>query len=445
MLMLDVKILLMMKVFVFKKYSFFLLALMLLIFHVPAFAINEEISDEPQFELQTEIDAPTSEPTRLNLFLNESPYLTGDWGGLRSNLEQHGVNIHGAFVTSPMILGKGHGETKKTKGSYRNLLILGTELDTEKMGLYKGGTLFIQYMAGNVGVNPAGYFGSYSEIDCLAPEKSTNQIAQLYYEHTFKDDLFSLKIGKQNANEDFHNTENGGMFINHSYHISPNIPMPDCITPQMGVRAKLKVLENLYLQTGIYDGDIREGATPKGFFSGENGYVTFAETHYLADFKGYEGKYILGGWLHSAGQHNEFENFKNEKPEDYNHGGYLALEQKLFHAFEDNSGGLSILGQLSLANKNLNEIPCYCSLCLIWRGITEKRKEDALGIALAWHQYNNSLRHSENKTSEKIVEFFYKFKVTNFLSVKPGFQYIMRPGGDGPGSFALGVRTVLVF
>ena len=416
-----------------KKYLFLGLVLTSLASVSPTFAIDEEP------------DAKEPDTPRLNLFLQESDYLTGNWGGLRNRLEERGVDIYGAFVMSPMVLSKGQDGARKAKGTYRNILILGTQIDTEKLGLYKGGTFVMEYMAGNVGTNPSEYLGSYSEIDCLAPEKNVSTISQLYYEHSFKDDLFSLKVGKQNTNEDFHHRENSELFLNHSYHVAPNIPMPDCLTSQMGARAKLRVAEDVYLQAGIYDGNIREGATPKGFFTGENGYVTFLETHYLSDFKGHEGKYMLGGWLHSAVRGEGFENFKNDGAKKYNYGGYFAFEQKLFHTLGDHSGGLSLLGQLSLAPNDINEIPCYCSVGLVWSGVGERRKGDKIGVALAWHQYSSIMKELENKTSEKVVELFYKFKVTNFLSIKPGMQYVMRPSGNGAGAFALGVRTVLLF
>ena len=394
------------------------------------------------------IEEGESEPTRLKAFLQESDYMTGNWGRLRDKLEARGVDIYGGLIMSPTVLTQGRGASRKTKGSYRNMLILGTQLDTEKMGLYRGGKFTIQYMAGNGSTNPADYFGSFSEIDCLAPEKTMSQITQLYYEHTFKDDLFSIKVGKQNANEDFHHRENSGLFLNHSYHVSPNIPLPDCLTPQMGARAKLKLSENIYLQAGIYDGDIREGAMPKAFFTGKNGYVSFVETQYLSDFKNHEGKYLIGGWLQTSKVGEKFEKFDingNGGTKDYNNGAYFAFEQKVFNAFEDNSGGLSVLGQFSLAPSDINEVPIYSSLGLVWSGIGEKRKDDKVGVALAWHQYNNTLKELENRTSEKVIELFYKFKVTNFLFIKPGAQYIIRPEGNGAGSFALGVRTVLAF
>lgn len=412
---------------------------------------------EAQLGLQVDVEKKV-QPTRLKLFLEESDYLTGDWFGARSYLEEHGVDIQGRFAISPFAsVQKGKG-----RASYQNLFDLSTEFDTEKMDLYKGGKFTIGYLAANKGIGPSEYLGTFSEINCYEPQERMSQIGELYYEHSFKDDVFNIKIGRQNAEEDFQNTENSELFSNHSFHVIPNIPMPEFLAPQMGVRAKLRITENVYFQTGIYDGDIKEAASLKGFFTGRNGYISMVETHYLANFKDHEGKYALGGWLGSTGSRGGFEVFEHEKhyghdyeheqdsednakKRNYNFGGYFAFEQKLLHAFDDNSGGLTLLGKFGYAPDSINEIPYYCSLCLVWKGITEKRKDDKVGLALAWHQYNNALRAVENRTNEKVVELFYKFKVTNFLSFKPGMQYIMHPGGSGDGSFAFGLRTELVF
>lgn len=411
------------------------------------FKKNTRRTPELQFELKADTSERTEpEATRLSSYLQESDYLTGDWLGARTYLEDHGVDIQSSLIMNPMVFGQGRGETRRGKGAYQSVFILSTELDTEKMGLYKGGKFFIEYMAGNKGTSPTDYLGSYSYINAYDPGEKMNQISQLYYEHTFKDDLFSLKIGKQDAGYDFQFLENGTMFLNASYYFIPNSPIPIYPAPQMGARAKLKVTENVYVQAGIYDGETKLGAGPKGFFTGDKGYVTLAETYWLPDFKGYEGKYMVGSWLQSGGSQGGFENLRNpDSVKNYNHGAYFGFEQKAFHIFEDKSGGLSLFGQFGYAPDDINEVPYYSSLGLVWKGVTKERKEDSIGLALAWHQYSNILKNLENKTGEKVAELFYRFKVTNFLYIQPGIQYIIRPGGNGEGSFALGARTELKF
>ena len=52
------------------------------------------------------------------------------------------------------------------------------------------------------------------------------------------------------------------------------------------------------------------------------------EIYKLTDFKGKEGKYLIGDWI------------KTEEKENY--GIYAGFEQKLTDRFEDKSGGLSL-------------------------------------------------------------------------------------------------------
>ena len=82
---------------------------------------------------------------------------------------------------------------------------------------------------------------------------------------------------------------------------------------------------------------------------------------------------------------------------------------------------------------------------MVLKGVTEKRKGDEIGIALAWHQFDKQLHRLEHKTAEKVIEVFYKIKLTEFLYIQPDFQYIIKPGGNQKDSFAIGIRSGIVF
>ena len=52
---------------------------------------------------------------------------------------------------------------------------------------------------------------------------------------------------------------------------------------------------------------------------------------------------------------------------------------------------------------------------------------------------------SNTDDSEKVIEFFYKIHLTNFLYLQPDFQYIIKPGGKTKDSFAIGLRSGISF
>ncbi len=428
-----------------KIYVFTLLLACSMFWGQKAHAIEDIAPDEP-IELNVEQSQLNIEPLQIKEstgfrgYLEHSEYLTGDWGGLRSKLEERGVNIQASYEVNSFIMR--NRQEGKTKGTYQGVFTISTEFDTEKLGLWKGGTLFgsVEFM--NKGTNSADFFNSFSEINSNDPGGiNVHQIGELWYEHVFGDDKFSLKVGRQDTNSEFQALETGTEFIGVSHNIIPNSPILNPPCEQMGVRAKLKITENSYIQSGIFDAPDGPSRNPKGFFNGKNGYLNLNEVHYLADIKGYAGEYVLGGWVHTG----DAEKLDGEGFKKQNYGLYVNFEQKVLNSRKNEDGGLSVFGQFGYTPNTINEIPFYFGGALVWSGIGERRKDDKVGLGFSWYQPSSILKDSDNLKSEKVIECFYSVKVTNFLSVKPGFQYIMRPGGQFKDSFALGMRSELTF
>ncbi len=394
----------------------------LLILNIPVFAIEEDI-------ITLEENNEPKKVEQIKGYIQESPYLLGDYKNLRTKLQEKGIDIQSSYMINSFAMR--NRQKGVSKGTYQGLYNLSVDLDSKKMKLYKGGKLHILYQIGNKGLSSPDFLNTYSDMNSYNPIKSINQISELYYEQSIKDDLFNLKIGKQDANADFQALENGFEFLNLSFSYIDNTPMPLFPSQQMGVRARLKLPKDIYIQNGFYDGNLKIGATPKSFFTGKNHYLNMTEIYKLTDFKGKEGKYLIGDWI------------KTEAKENY--GIYAGFEQKLTDRFKDKSGGLSLFGQFGYARNSINDVPFYGGGGLVFKGITEKRKDDSIGLAFGWHQFDKQLHKMEHKTSEKVIELFYKIKLTEFLYIQPDIQYIIKPSGNEKSAFALGLRSYIVF
>lgn len=418
-----------------KIFSVFLLLFTL----VPAFAIDDIVylEKEPTFDIKTDyFQKKNSE--KLKNYIQESPYLLGDYKGLRTKLQGHGIDIKSSYMVNTFAMR--NRQKYSTKGTYQGLYNLSLDLDSEKMNLYKGGKFHILYQVGNKGMSSTKFMDTYSGISSYDPLESINQISELYYEHSIKDDLLNIKIGKQDANMDFQALNTGFEFLNVSFSYIDNTPMPVYPSQQMGVRARLKLPKDIYIQNGFYDGNLKIGANPKSFFTGENNYINMTEVYKHTNFKGKEGKYLIGDWIKTG----KYETYKNTT-EHNNYGFYAGFEQKLTDRFEDKSGGLKIFGQFGYARNSTNAVPFYGGGGFIFKGITKKRKEDSIGIALAWHQFNRELNRIENRTAEKVIELFYKIKITEFFYIQPDIQFILKPNGNEKNAFAIGLRSRIVF
>ena len=399
-----------------------------LCFSIPAFAVEE-------------IELQKNEPLKSEKFNIETfklqPYLFS-FKGYRNKLQERGIDIQSSYMINTFAMR--NRARHSGKGTYQGLYNLSLDLDSEKMKLYKGGKFHILYQAGNKGINSMEFLNSYSDLSSYDPMQSINQISELYYEHSFKDDIFNIKIGKQDANSDFQALDTGFEFLNLSFSYLDNTPMPLFPSQQMGVRARLKLPHDIYIQDGFYDGNLSAGASPKSFFTGKNNYLNMTEVYKLTNFKGKGGKYLIGGWIKTG----KYDTNKDSIGRN-NYGFYAGFEQKLTYRFEDKSGGLSIFSQFGYSRGDINDVPYYYGAGLVFKGITENRKDDSIGLAFGWHQFNRFLHRTENSTAEKVIELFYKIKLTEFFYIQPDVQYIIKPYGTEKNAFAVGLRSCIVF
>ena len=402
------------------RYKFGLFFIFLYFLHFSTFAIDESV-----ITLDESAEAPKIE--KIKGYIEESPCLVNP--KYRTKLEDRGIDIQSSYMTNSFVMRNRENHT--TKGTYQGLYNLSVDLDSEKLNLYKGGKLHILYQVGNKGRNSMEFLNTYSDMSSYDPMKSINQISELYYEQSLKDDILNLKIGKQDANADFQALGTGFEFLNLSFSFIDNTPMPLFPSQQMGIRARIKLPKEIYIQNGFYDGNLKIGAGPKSFFTGENDYLNMTEIYKLTDFKGKEGKYLIGDWIKTS--------------DKTNYGFYAGFEQKLTDRFEDKSGGLSAFGQFGYARNSINDVPYYAGGGFVFKGITKKRKDDSVGIAFGWHQFNKILHKTEHATAEKVIELFYKIKLTEFLYIQPDIQYIMKPSGSEKDAFAFGLRTCITF
>jgi porin len=84
------------------------------------------------------------------------------------------------------------------------------DVDTEKAGLYKGGTLHIDVMnAGGGGLKPTGEMvGDLQGVNNIEAPKST-RLFEAWYEQSLLDGKLSAKAGLHDVNSEFAASENG--------------------------------------------------------------------------------------------------------------------------------------------------------------------------------------------------------------------------------------------
>lgn len=356
----------------------------------------------------------------------ERQHLFGDWGGTRTTWENNGVAIE-SIVTFDTISNVNGGVDEDTAnlGNYD----LTFTIDTEKVGLWKGGTFFT-YVLGNWGNAPSELVGDLQVTDNIETTE-TLKLYEIWYDHNFWDGMVSVLVGLHDYNSEFDALEYAGNLLNSSFGISVDISQvgPSIFsTTSLATRIKVSPSENSYIQTAVYDGvpgdpnnehgthvqlDTRDGL----FYALEAGIVG-GET--AADYY----KAAIGGWYHTT----DYEDFNGEF-RNHNSGLYGIAEKAIWRE-EDPEQGLGVFLQLGFASPSRNQIGQYYGGGFAYTGLLPCRDGDVTSFGFAHARNSDDFKDSDPtaKSSETALELNYRAEITPYLAVTPDIQYVINPG-----------------
>jgi porin len=335
------------------------------------------------------------------------PRLTGDWGGARDSLEENGITFE-AVYTGEIVSNFDPGlVNNKKENIYLDNLDITLTIDTEKAGMWSGGTFFV-YGLGNSGRNPSesiiGDLQTASNIE--AP--NTFLLYEAWYEQQFSN-LFSILVGFHDLNSEFYVSEYSSLFLNSSLgigaEISGNMPISIFAKTGLAVRLRIDPIDNWYIRTAAYDGDPATRA-----LNSSEGKMYIIESGISTE----TGAYKAGYWIHTADITFNGNNFSSD------YGYYGIIDQQLFDLGEGRSTGAFVRWGAVPANRN--EIISNIQFGLHMHGLIPTRNEDDFGIV-----YIRANTHAGNET---VYEFTYRAVITSWLVVQPSFQLIRNPAGD---------------
>ena len=368
---------------------------------------------------------------------------TGDWFGLRSDLEQHGIFVEAALIADVSTNFTG-GLKRGTV--YRQLFDLNIAFETEPLLGWEGGLLFIDFQnfAGKDGTAElVGDFQAFDNIDA----DDFAVLYELWYEQVFADGLVVVTIGKVDANGLFAYADLGGEFINSSAGFPPTIvAFPTYPDPAMSVNVFVHPTDWLYAGFGWYDGSSDTGGRgPSGFFHDTGGYFLIGELGGQWELpQGLTGRVAVGGWGHTG----EFERLADGAEQDGVTGMYMIVEQTLWRKqpeVADDDQGVGVFMQYGYADPAVSEAEHFLGGGIICNGPLPGRDHDAAGMYLGYAHFSRQAGLS--KDGELAIEWMYKYQVTPYFAIKPDLQYILHPGGDAGLDDALvgTVRFEIVF
>lgn len=364
--------------------------------------------------------------------------LTGDWSGKRQWLRNHGIDLESSYTFEIFSNVAGGVTTKnatKPLGDFNLMLTL----DSEKLGLWKGGSLLVhgESLAGDsTGINAEVGFPINAVSNINAP--SFTQLSEFYMTQSLAGGRLTLKGGKQYASTDFIASNITCLFINDGLNPPANIPMSNFPDAALGFEALFYPADLFSFYGGVYSSEFMgKGLGTSSLFQGEAFWIMQPAIHY--SFGNYKGVYRFGAWLNDQDTPAVAE---GPKIFSNNYGVYILFDQQIYKADpgQQLGPGLSAYFQFSWAPADRNDVDLSIAGGLVYMGLIPGREEDNIGFSVI-----TSRPTSEGLTNETDFELFYQANVTPWLTVQPDIQYFNNPAGDGRNAFAIGLRSTITF
>ena len=422
-------------------------------------------------------------------------YGTGDWLGVRTELEDKGVKISSGYTAE--VWGNTTGGLK-TGAVYTGLLDFGATLDLEKLLGWKGASVSTRWLWLSGRDASEDLVGNFLTISNIAGF-NTLRMGELW----FQQDLFtrgddrlpglSLRVGQMIADSEFVISDYGALFTNGTFgwpaFLYTNIPEggPGYPMGTLFVRVAVNPWDWMTLQSAVFQGNVfAQDVNRHGFrwdLNADQGYFWINELQVRwnqgDEATGLPGQGKFGAWFHTGDFADPFfdeagipladeRSGGNARTHAWNYGFYWILDQTLYREpgetvassksggqTEENASnqGLGWFGRIAFGPQNRNFVGFYFDTGLVYTGLIPTRDEDQVGVGFVYAQLTNGARRtlelegSRGVGAEMVLEFTYKAFLTPWLYIEPDGQLVINPGAtqDLRNAFVLGGRVSINF
>ena len=388
--------------------------------------------------------------------------MTGDWGGVRTFLVDHGISIGLAYQQQTFFNAHGGKDTEqgfREAGSYD----LALKADTKKLGLWDGGYAYVK-IKGNwrdsTGLN-GGKIGALSRPNSDEGEDDTIFFAKWWIGQKFYHNIFDLRVGRLESKKDLFDRNayaerEDYMFMNNWFRRNPSIPH----TLAGGAWLKSQPVKWAYFQMGAFDGNSRgskRGAI-KTSFKGPATFIGMWELVLMPKFRSANGalpgNYRFGWWYDGRDRQrfiNDLDGVRRPRFKSDTVGFYISFDQMLYKENDDpkDKQGLGAFLRYGHAKEEVSRIEDFWSVGAQYQGLVPKRDQDVLGFGVAQSILSGRFRQEINAEADRetVYELYYKIALTPWLAITPDFQFLKNAGALGANKdvFVAGIRFRLIF
>lgn len=389
--------------------------------------------------------------------------LTGDWGGVRTWLNDRGVTID--LTETDEVFGNASGGLRRG-ATFDGLTKMGLGFDLDKLMGWQGGSLAVTaYQIHGRGLS-GNYVGNLLTVSNIEADSGT-RLGDLYLEQNLFGDRVNLRIGQFAADEEFLTSDVAGVFLNSTFgwpgifgiDLPNGGPAYPFSTP--GARLRISPNDKASIQAAVFGGNpLGNNGNPGGIHFPIDGVFAIIEASYGTmpgkDDPGLGGNFKIGGWYNSL----RFDDLHLDNTGESlaspastgtpathtgDYGLYASIDHQLYRVAGTEDGGLSGFVRAAMApQQDRNPLYVYTDAGLTWKGTFPGRDGDTVGLAFAWANVSHALRSLDMDTNfytgvdapiqsaEMVLELTYQAPITPWLTVQPDFQYVIHPGGNVP-------------
>jgi porin len=396
---------------------------------------------------------------------------TGLAGRLIHLPEDSGLRLGGLWLADTNDLFSGGAQPGKW--SWNSALIIGANLDTEKLLNWKGASFGVQFLQFN-GQDTNGQAGSVQGYNSLPGAKPLNrsELYQLWYRQTLFDDKIVFRIGKMLPTYDFNNVARPVPTQNQTLEIPAVTGLlytPVFVNPTLlgaiggyynsvsGLTVTLAPTKNSYLNYGFYDGNVAAGVQTGLTGPHFNGYyfnILEAGADWVAAER-YPGELGAGVWYQTGMLHGPPGVSQNGTGGFYLFGGQRIWGRATESPAPDGKNAIaaskgpqkasiSTFVQFGLNNSDTLPVKEYFGLGFTGFGLVPHRPDDSLGVGMAWSWLNPNLFVRSN---ELMFQGYYQAHLYAGTFIQPAVSYIPNPGANPKynSAWALTVRFTFLF
>jgi porin len=425
----------------------------------------------------------------------ERETLTGDWGGVRKESREAGIEFGMTDIAE--MLSNPVGGVRQTT-IYEGLLTVSLSIDLEKRAQWPGAIFFADaYQISGRGLSRTAIDNllTVSTIEALA----STRLHDLWLQQEFLSGQGSLRVGQIAFDDEFWISQYSANFINGTFGcpdiLSVDLPSGGPCYPfaTPGARLRVAPIAGLTLSAVAFNGNPAppgpgdpQMRNPSGtnFLIGEGGFLTVAEIAYAFDTEPISSLLLsavkFGGWYHTA----EFSDLRRDglgrsladplsngiaATHRGNFGFYLVADKMLWRRPDTATQGLAAFLRVGGAPADRNLISLEVDAGLTYKGIFPGRELDLLGVAASYARIGNAGRRLDRdevlftgiaqpiRNYEMVLELTYQARIAPWWVLQPDLQLIFHPGGNIaappplpesrpiPNALVVGLRSAITF